>query len=544
MYYIIYYIIYPLNSIFKQGDRLNRKRYHVRMKHIESDFIVIGTGIAGLSAAKHLAQHGKVAILTKGAIHDSSTHFAQGGIAVAMQSDDTPKIHLEDTLQAGDGLCDPDHVKILVEEGPECVQNLINLGANFDKVGDAYQFAKEGAHQKRRILHARDATGREIEKTLGRSLLAEESVKIYPMTQVVQLVVKNDCCYGCIAWQEGDLTYFSAKAVLLATGGYSQIYERNSNPPTALGDGVSLAYDVGCEVMDMEFIQFHPTTLAVGDQEPISLFLISEAVRGEGALLRNSHGERFMESIHPLAELAPRDIVARAIMSEMERTKETHVYLDLSQLAVDIPNRFPSITKRCLEAKIDITREWVPVSPAAHYCIGGVKADKNGKTNKQNLYAAGEVAASGIHGANRLASNSLLEGLVFGYRAANHMAQEKPVGQASQTPSLANTKMPKSSSEVKQLKRSIKKLMWDKVGIIRQEDNLQEALRQIEHWEKETHILCFEPEWIDLKSMLKTSWLTVKMALSRKESRGAHFRKEYPKKNKAYLNHQILSKHA
>jgi len=493
------------------------------------DYIVIGTGIAGLSAARVLARSGTTAVLTKGAIRESSTHYAQGGIAVAMQDDDAPVHHINDTLAAGDGLCDRDMVQILVEDGPERVRELIALGADFDKDGQSYQWTREGAHGKRRILHAGDTTGREIEKTLGRALQGEKQVRFYPHTQVVKLIVQDGQCVGCLAWDAGTLRFFSAKAVLLATGGCGQLFERNTNPPMATGDGIALGFEVGCDVVDMEFIQFHPTSLYVGDQKPISIFLISEALRGEGAVLRNTHGDRFMPAIHPDAELASRDIVARAIFHEMAKTNSSHVYLDLSGLSVDIPTRFPMITKRCLEANIDVTKDFIPVVPAAHYCIGGISTNASGQTQIPRLYAAGEVAATGIHGANRLASNSLLEGLVFGVRAANHMlnAPSLPPIAGPKTPDTA-VKQSLSRHQLLTIKQDIRRLMWESVGIIRDGKKLRDAVQRLEVYKMQLSTESLQPEWTEIRNMVWVAWICASSALGREESRGAHFRSDFP----------------
>ncbi len=344
------------------------------------DYVVIGSGIAGLSAAKYLGAHGKTLVVTKGAIREGSTHYAQGGIAVALAPSDTPDYHLEDTLKAGDGLCDTDAVQVLVEEGPARVRELILMGAQFDRDGENYSYTQEAAHGQRRILHAGDATGREIEKTLGNAVLNQENVQFLPNTSVVRLLMDADRCVGCEVMSESGLAQIFAGAVILASGGCGQIYAYNTNPPVSTGDGVSLAYEVGARVQDMEFFQFHPTTLYLGDKKPISLFLISEAVRGEGAVLRNIYGERFMPQYHPDAELAPRDVVARAIFHQMQQTDTPHVFLDLSPCLGDVTQRFPTIAKRCLSAGIDIRRDFVPVAPAAHYAMGGVSTDLSGRT--------------------------------------------------------------------------------------------------------------------------------------------------------------------
>jgi len=405
-------------------------------------------------------------------------------------------------------------------------------GADFDKDGKAYQWTQEGAHRKRRILHAGDTTGREIEKTLGRALHTEKQVQFFPHTQVVKLIVQDGQCVGCLAWQAGTLRFFSAKAVLLATGGCGQLFERNTNPPMATGDGIALGFEVGCDVMDMEFIQFHPTSLYVGDQKPISIFLISEAVRGEGAVLRNIHGDRFMLATHRDAELAPRDIVSRAIFYEMAKTNSSHVYLDLSGLSVDIPTRFPMITKRCLEANIDVTKDFIPVVPAAHYCIGGIFTNASGQTQIPRLYAAGEVAATGIHGANRLASNSLLEGLVFGVRAAKHMLNTPDLPPLIGTP-LPDTVVKQSMSrhQLLTIKQDIRRIMWESVGIIRDGKKLRDAVQRLEVYKMQLSMESLQSELTEIRNMVWVAWICASAALAREESRGAHFRSDFPVRN-------------
>ncbi len=483
------------------------------------DYVIIGAGIAGLSAAYRLAPHGNVCVITKGGVRESSTRYAQGGIAVAMKEDDAPRYHFEDTIKAGAGLCNETAVKILVEEGPKRVQELIEMGAKFDQVDGALDFTTEAAHGRRRILHAADATGREIEKALGNAVLATGKVTFLDYTSVIKLLVEDNHCFGCVAMQHYKPITITAKAVMLATGGVGQIYLRNTNPPVSTGDGIALAFAAGCDVQDMEFIQFHPTTLYLGDKKPISLFLISEAVRGEGAILRNVHGERFVE------ELAPRDIVARAIFQEMQRTDASHVYLDLSGLKVDVRERFPTIYRRCLESKIDITRDFIPVAPAAHYFMGGVSTDLWGCTAVNGLYAAGEVTSLGLHGANRLASNSLLDGLVFGYRAAEHA-----LGQPAKK--IIDYKVEISvdaiDPQILAIKQEIRELMWRHVGIVRNETGLRQAFKHLMRFKWVMRLNSGHPALAEVQSMLLAAGLITQFALQRKESRGAHFRSDFP----------------
>jgi L-aspartate oxidase len=509
-------------------------------KDYHYDYLVIGSGIAGLSAALKLSKYGTTAIITKASIHESATNLAQGGIAAAMTKNDAPDYHFDDTLKAGDGLCDELAVKILVEEGPDRVRELIALGANFDKIDGDYDYTKEAAHSKRRILHVGDATGREIKKTLGNAVLKEPLAKFFPLTFVKELIIENGECIGCIAIHNHAIIRFYAKATIIATGGCGQLFARNTNPPIATGDGIALAYRAGCLVQDMEFVQFHPTTLALGDKKPISIFLITEALRGEGAILRNIHGERFMTQYHPDAELAPRDIVARSIYRESQKTKN-NVYLDLSPITQDLPKRFPTIYERCMECGIDITREFIPVSPAAHYFMGGIQTNVHGQTKIPRLYAAGETASLGLHGANRLASNSLLDGLVFGHKSALKMYQEPPL---SSLPATINTKKLstniETSSKIKAARHAIKSIMWRQVSIIRNKTDLESATSDLNALNWILEINTNDDKLLEVQNMLTVSKLIVSSALQREESRGAHFRADFPEKNPHWKRRIIL----
>jgi L-aspartate oxidase len=505
----------------------------ISMNKYEFDFIIIGSGIAGLTATKHLSSKAKVCVITKNIIKESATQYAQGGIAAALKEDDTPKYHIEDTLKAGAGLCNEQAVEILAKEGISRVKELIQWGANFDKINGQYDFTKEAAHNRRRILHAGDETGKEIEKTIGRAILSEGNVTFFENTTVVKLLVENNQCFGCFAIHKQALQLFTAKAVIIATGGCCQVFARNTNPPVATGDGISLGFNAGCDVQDMEFIQFHPTTLYLGDKLPISMFLISEAVRGEGAILRNIYGERFMLNQHPDAELAPRDIVARSIYSEMKKNKSQHVFLDLSGIRKDIKARFPNIYTRCIEAKIDIKRDFIPVAPAAHYFMGGIKTDINGRTSVSRLYAIGEVASLGLHGANRLASNSLLDGLVFGYRAAKDaLKQNYEIIKYSNYQIPNNDEIDeKTKSKILAAKQIIRKVMWQQVGIERNANRLEKAIQQFETFNWISKINTFCTEVIEVQNMLIVAKLMTAFALKRTESRGGHYRSDYPEKD-------------
>lgn len=386
---------------------------------IETDFLVVGSGVAGLRAAIELGRAGRVLMLTKGQPLESNSMYAQGGVAVALSEEDDVAIHLADTLKAGHGLCRREAVRVLVEEGPERIQELISWGAKFDKIGKRFAFTREAAHSRSRILRARgDATGNEMVRALMAYVSRQPRIQRLDRRFTADLVVQNGRCCGAVVLNEltGERTVLAAGAVVLSTGGAGQVYARTTNPGNATGDGMAMALRAGAMLTDMEFVQFHPTSLYLPSSPP---FLLSEAIRGEGGQLRNIKGELFMHRYHPDGALAPRDVVSRAIWSEMAATRSRHVYLDVTHLGpAFVKRRFPTIYATCLRYDIDMTEEWIPVSPSAHYMMGGVWTDVNGATTLPGLYAAGEVACSGVHGANRLASNSLLEGLVFGMRAA------------------------------------------------------------------------------------------------------------------------------
>src|SRR5512144_559704 len=387
-------------------------------EHIATDFLIIGGGVAGLRAAIELARNGEVLVVTKDAPSESSSEYAQGGVAVALSDEDEISIHFEDTIKAGDGLCLRKAVGTLVEEGPTRIRELILWGAEFDKEGTKLAFTQEAAHSKRRILHAQgDSTGREIMRVLTDKVRSAGKVSKIDFSFTRDLIVQDGRCIGAVVCQEAlkKVLVISARAVLLATGGAGQLYERTTNPAVSTGDGIAMAYRAGAALVDMEFVQFRPTVLF---RKGAPQFLLSEAMRGEGGMLRNVYRERFMDRYHPARELAPRDVVTRAIHAEMALTGSSHVYLDVTHLFDKyLMWRFPRIYRTCKDLGIDISREPIPVSPAAHYIMGGIKTNLWGATTVKGLFAAGEAACTGVHGANRLASNSLLEGLVFGERA-------------------------------------------------------------------------------------------------------------------------------
>jgi L-aspartate oxidase len=424
------------------------------------DFLVVGAGVAGMRAAIELADAGSVLVVAKDSLHESSSEYAQGGIAVALSDDDEVALHEQDTLYAGDGLCDLAAVHTLVEEGPAAIEELIAWGAEFDRQGADLAFTREGAHSRNRILHAHgDSTGKEIARTLYRRAASLANVTFRSFAATTGLLMADGEVSGAVAKEarSGAGLEIRARAVLLATGGLSRIFLNTTNPDVATGDGVAMAYRAGAEIGDIEFVQFHPTALHL---EGAPRFLLSEALRGEGAILKNEGGERFMERYHPLKELAPRDVVARAIVTEMGRSGTDHVYLDISGREPGfVRARFPRIYETCMRYGIDLDRQAAPVAPAAHYAMGGVWTDLDGRTTLPRLFAAGEVACTGVHGANRLASNSLLEGVVFGARAGRAMREcaASPGGRRAEDRSFANDTDPER----------VRQIAWEKCGIVR-----------------------------------------------------------------------------
>jgi L-aspartate oxidase len=502
------------------------------MNFEKTDYLIIGSGVAGLRAAIELAPHGKVLVVTKDKPSESSTEYAQGGIAAAMSDEDTVGIHFEDTLKAGDGLCREEAVKTLVEEGPERILELISWGAEFDKEGLKLDFTLEAAHSRRRILHSHgDSTGKELERVLLKKVKSLSSVNKYPFAYTVDLIVDDAACYGAYVVRGGEVTAILAKATILTTGGAGQLFARTTNPPVATGDGMAIAFRAGAELEDMEFVQFHPTSLY---SPAAPQFLLSESIRGEGAVLLNINKKRFMDGYHKMAELAPRDVVSRAIISEMVKTGSNHVYLDLRQMGKGfVKNRFPRIYATCLQYDVDITEDLVPVSPAAHYIMGGVRTDVNGATNIQGLYAAGEVACTGVHGANRLASNSLLEGLVYGARAGRAAVDSQLVVKKV----CLDEQKASSIRDNDEVKRALRKLMWEKAGIIRCAVSLQEAKAKIlSFWHITGENYNIRRD-LELKNMITVSGIIVEAALRRQGSVGAHYRSDYKARGEKWQKH-------
>ncbi|HEY9231069.1 MAG TPA: L-aspartate oxidase [Blastocatellia bacterium] len=500
----------------------------------ETDFIVVGSGIAGLRAAVTLAGFGRVTVLTKDQITESNTEYAQGGVAVVLSDDDAIELHYQDTLDAGAGLCDAEAVKTLVEEGPRYITELIEHGAAFDREDGHLAFTREAAHSRSRILHARgDATGREIVRALVAWSKKFSTINYLPHACTQSLVVKDGRCVGVTFVEPATnlIRALYARAVILATGGAGQLYLHTTNPDVATGDGMAMAYRAGAVMADMEFIQFHPTALCVPNAPR---FLISEALRGEGGHLRNLNGERFMPAYDPRAELAPRDVVSRGIHFEMARTNAPHVWLDMRHLDRDfVRGRFPKIYHTCLMYNIDITRDLIPVSPAAHYTMGGVRTDTFGRTSIAGLYAAGEVTCTGVHGANRLASNSLLEGLVFGARAGEAAGNEAAATIEQAEPRDWDIGEKADWRIDDGTRAEVKRVMWNRVGIVRNEETLTTAIAELEA--------------IAARQLNTRSWnfvtlarLVAEAALSRRESRGAHYRSDYSERDDASFRHHTL----
>ncbi|MCA9498617.1 MAG: L-aspartate oxidase [Nitrospirales bacterium] len=501
---------------------------------ISTDFLILGAGVAGLRAAIELSRHGRVIMVAKGGPQDNNSFYAQGGVAVALSEEDDVVLHMADTLKAGHQLCSRPATKILVEEGPSRIHELIEWGAKFDTVDGKLAFTREGAHSRHRVLRAGgDATGSEMVRALSVKAQTLKNLTWMGNHVAVELCIQDGRCWGALILDElsGSLKIVCAPATILVTGGAGQVYARTTNPANATGDGIAMAFRAGAILEDMEFVQFHPTALYLPSSPP---FLLSETLRGEGGILRNNRCERFMKNYHRSLELAPRDIVSRAIWTEMQRTKARHVYLDATHLgATFLKERFPTIYSTCLRYDIDITEEWIPVSPSAHYFMGGVKTDLHGASTLPGLFAAGEVACSGVHGANRLASNSLLEGLVFGFRAAQ--AASTSLMTTDSTPNFSDSPLLRkpsgrkmSTQDVEKIRNSLRRLMWSKVGLVRTGISLKKAVDQIQQWSQKLSAAPWNRPGLETRNMVLVGQCITEAALWRANSVGAHFREDFP----------------
>jgi len=486
------------------------------------DYIAVGSGLAGLSFALKAAKHGTVCVLTKSEIQESNTNYAQGGIAAAVGDSDSWEIHERDTLIAGAGLCDLEAVRFLVQNGPKAIEWLKELGASFDRQNDTYSLGREGGHTRNRIVHHRDSTGAEIERAVVEAVRNHPKITVYEHSYVTDLLVDGGRCVGVSAMvADRGMKAFYARGVLLATGGCGKLYSHTTNPAVSTGDGYGLAIRAGAKMSNMEFMQFHPTTLY---HPQMRSFLISEAVRGAGGTLRNHHGRRFMYDYDPRLELAPRDVVARAIEAEMKRLETWCVYLDTTHIKIDtLQSKFPTIYEACKSVGLEIHKDWIPVVPAQHYSCGGVVTDLDAKTSIPGLYAAGEVACTGIHGGNRLASNSLLEAVVFGSAAAASVAKE-PLAEAD----LGMTEAPRCIPEAQaiRIRHGLQRAMTDYVGIVRTNKGLDEAKRRIRELiddYRNQPAAPYSVYCLEAYNLLLTGQKVVDMAIARKNNVGLHF---------------------
>jgi L-aspartate oxidase len=509
---------------------------------IETDYLVLGSGIAGLNFALLAAEHGKVTVVTKKGVTDTNTDWAQGGVAAVLGADDSFEQHISDTLTVGDGLCDRRAVELTVEGGPAVIERMLALGVRLDKAagGDALQLGREGGHTRRRIVHFADATGHEIQRALTAAVGRHPNITIIPDHIAVDLLSMakyggDPACFGAYVLDQrtGEVRAIAARATVLATGGCGKVFVYTSNPDVATGDGIAMAYRIGASLSDLEFVQFHPTVLY---HPHAKSFLITEAMRGEGGILRTPDGVAFMHKYHELKDLGPRDVVARAIDQELKTTGADYALLDMTHLdGAFVRGRFPNIYERCLQLGIDITKQPIPVVPAAHYMCGGVKVDTDGATTIKNLYAIGECAATGLHGANRLASNSLLEAMVFSTRAAAHAQRAERIGPSQIAPWSSGNATDSNDAIVVALNwDEVRRLMWSYIGIVRSDKRIERARRRIEVLRDEIREYYWDfkitGDLIELRNLALVANLIIESARRRKESRGAHYTLDYPDK--------------
>jgi L-aspartate oxidase len=536
-----------------------------RKEELEARVLVIGTGIAGLTYALKAAEHGPVLVVTKKRRADSSTNYAQGGIAAGLGEDDDPSLHLADTLAAGAGLCHPEVVELVVREGPLRVGELVEWGVRFHRENGSFSLGMEGGHSRRRILRAGDRTGWEIERALLAAVAANPRIRVLQHLLVVDLELERHGgggrrCVGATALdtRRGTAVRLRAPVTMLAAGGCGQVYQHTTNPSIATGDGIAMAWRAGAEVGNMEFIQFHPTAL-YPTEDPA--FLLTEALRGEGAVLRRLDGTTFLEKHHPRASLAPRDVVARAIHSELEATGDPHVILDVSPIPrVLMEERFPGTVRGCRQRGVELFEQGIPVVPAAHYVCGGVMTDVHGRTSLAGLYAAGEVACTGVHGANRLASNSLLEAVVFSHRAAEAMVADQASGAAAWEGGAADRAVEEVAAvdsagrsfrgpdgppeDLATVRRRLRELMWEKVGIVRSDGPLEEAAGEVARMAAAEEARWDAGPWtvegVEMRNLLTISRLVVECGRRRRESRGLHHNRDHPVPDDRYLADTVL----
>ncbi|BBD62276.1 L-aspartate oxidase [Nostoc sp. HK-01] len=539
------------------------------------DVIVVGAGAAGLYTALCLPKSLQVGLITKETVTLSASDWAQGGIAAAIAPEDSPRLHIEDTIQAGAGLCDRQAVEFLAQEAPSCIQSLVNLGVAFDRHGQALALTLEAAHSRHRVLHAADTTGREVTTTLTAQVLHRQNIQVIQQALALSLWLNPQTgrCQGVSLFYQGKITWVQAKAVVLATGGGGQVFAQTTNPAVSTGDGVAIAWRAGAILRDLEFVQFHPTALTKPGSDR---FLISEAVRGEGAHLVDDAGRRFAFDYHPAGELAPRDVVSRAIFSHLQRTAvdpaTAHVWLDMRPIPPEkIQHRFPNIVKVCQRWGIDVFHEPIPVAPAAHYWMGGIVADLQNRTNIPGLYAVGETASTGVHGANRLASNSLLECIVFGAQMANlQLADIELKPDISELHlrefSLDENDWQTQQAQLEALRDKLPRLVWQSAGICREQSRLDEAIATVESWQQDFAILPLSqfllalranetvnfpvPNierqlrlWAETRNLLDVADLILRSAAFRTESRGGHYRIDYPEPDPHWQIHTLVQEH-